>query len=56
MVTEKNQEYLAAGLRQHMESLAHMIEDVERQELHEGAIEWRIRAVELGLRRLREAA
>ena len=57
MVTgTKNMEYLAAGLRQHLESLNHMIEDVERDQLAEGALEWRLRAVELGLRRIREAA
>ena len=56
MVTERNHEYLAAGLRQQMESLAHVIEDMERERLQEDAVIWRLRAVEIGIRRLREAA
>ena len=53
MVTERNHEYLAAGLRQQMESLAHMIDEVERERLNEDALSWRLRAVEIGLKRLR---
>jgi hypothetical protein len=56
MVAERNHEYLAANLRQQMESLAHMIEDVETERLDGDALEWRLKAVEIGLRRLRDAA
>jgi len=56
MVAEKNHEYLTAGLRQQMESLAHMIEEVQQKQLNQDALSWRLRAVEIGLRRLREAA
>jgi hypothetical protein len=56
MVAERNHEYLTAGLRQQMESLAHMIEEVQQEGLNEEAVSWRLRAVEIGLRRLREAA
>jgi hypothetical protein len=56
MITERNHEYLAAGLRQQMESLAHMIEEVQLERLNEEAVSWRLKAVEIGLRRLREAA
>lgn len=55
-MVERNHEYLAAGLRQQMESLAHMIEDVAQERLNEDALLWRLRAVEIGLRRLRDAA
>ena len=56
MVAERNHEYRAAGLRQQMESLAHMIDDMRDEELDPEGLSWRLRAVELGLRRLREAA
>lgn len=56
MVAEKNHEYLAAGLRQQMESLADMIEEMRDERLNAEALSWRLRAVEIGLRRLREAA
>ena len=56
MVTERNHEYLAVGLRQQIESLTHMIEDVKQEQMNQEAFEWRLKAVELGLRRLREAA
>jgi hypothetical protein len=53
MIAERNHEYLAAGLRQQIESLAHMIEEVQLDQLNEEAVSWRLRAVEIGLRRLR---
>jgi len=56
MVTEKEQEYLAAALRQQRAQLTGMIEEMERERLQRGAVEWRLKAVELSLRRLREAA
>ena len=57
MVTiEQNQEYLAAGLRQQIESLSHVIQEMELEQLENEAFAWRLKAVELNLRRLREAA
>ena len=55
-MVEKSQEYLAAGLRQQIESLSHVIEEMEGDYLGAEALSWRLKAVELGLRRLREAA
>ena len=56
MVTKVKEEYFAAGLRQQIESLAHVVQDMERENIGPEAISWRLKAVELGLRRLREAA
>ena len=56
MGTKVKQEYVAAELRQQIESLSHVVQDMERENLGEEAIGWRLKAVELGLRRLREAA
>jgi hypothetical protein len=56
MGTKVQQEYVAAGLRQQIESLAHVVQDMESETLGNEAIAWRLKAVELGLRRLREAA
>ena len=56
MGTKVKEEYVAAGLREQIESLAHMLTEMEKEQLGQEAIAWRIKAVELGLRRLREAA
>ena len=56
MGTKVKQEYFAAGLRQQIESLAHVVQEMEQEHLGEEAIAWRLKAVEMGLRRLREAA
>jgi len=56
MGTQVKVEYMAAGLRQQIESLSHVVQDMEKETLGEEAIAWRLKAVELGLRRLREAA
>jgi hypothetical protein len=56
MVQERNHEYLAVGIRQQIESLTHMIEDVKQEQMDPEALEWRLKAVELSLRRLRLAA
>ena len=55
MVTQVKQEYVAAGLRQQIESLAHVVQDMEHETLGQEALAWRLKAVELGLRKLREA-
>jgi len=56
MGAKVKQEYVAAGLRLQIESLAHVLQDMEGEHLEEDAISWRLKAIELGLRRLREAA
>ena len=56
MGTQVRAEYMAAGLRQQIESLAHVVQEMEQEQLGQEAISWRLKAVELGLRRLREAA
>lgn len=56
MVTKARQEHVAAGLRQQIESLDHVLQDMEREHLELDALAWRLKAVEIGLRRLREAA
>ena len=56
MGTQVQVEYVAAGLRQQIESLAHVLQEMEGEHLGQDAIAWRLKAVELGLRRLREAA
>jgi hypothetical protein len=56
MGTKVKEEYFAAGLRQQIESLSHVVQDMEQENIAPEAIGWRLKAVELGLRRLREAA
>ena len=56
MGTNMKEEYFAAGLRQQIESLAHVLLEMEKEHLGQEAIAWRLKAVEIGLRRLREAA
>jgi hypothetical protein len=56
MGTNVKVEYMAAGLRHQIESLAFMLQEMEREHLEDEALAWRLKAVELGLRRLREAA
>ena len=56
METKVKEEYMAAGLRQQIESLAHVLQEMENEPLGQEAIAWRLKAVELGLRRLRDAA
>lgn len=56
MVIQMKQELVAAGLRQQIASLAQVMEDMEWETLDKEALGWRLRAVELQLRRLREAA
>ena len=56
MGTKVKEEYVAAGLRQQIESLALVLQEMEKEKMGEDAIAWRLKAVELGLRRLREAA
>jgi hypothetical protein len=52
----KNQELIAAGIRRQMENLAQVAHEIQLEPLAPEAIAWRLRAIELGLRRLREAA
>ena len=57
MVTqEKTEQRITVGLRRQIESLGHLIEEIGVERLAHDALAWRLRAVELGLRNLREAA
>ena len=56
MVTETRKEHIAAGIRQQILSLSSVIEEIQQEPLGTEALSWRLKAVELGLRRLREAA
>ena len=47
---------ISSIIRQQIESLTHVVQDMEKETLEQEAIAWRLKAVELGLRRLREAA
>ncbi len=56
MVAQMKEEYLAAGIRQQIQSLEVLRSEIEAEKLGTDALTWRIKAVELSLRRLREAA
>lgn len=56
MVAQMKDEYLAAGLRKQIESLQVLTQEMEKERIAGDALSWRIRAVELQLRRIREAA
>ena len=56
MVTQVREEYVAAGLRQQIQSLQYLSQEMEKEKIDGDALSWRIRAVELQLKRLREAA
>lgn len=56
MVAQMQDEYLAAALRKQIQSLESLHQEIEAERLTPEALSWRIRAVELQLRRLREAA
>jgi hypothetical protein len=56
MVAQMKEEYLAAGIRQQIEMLKVLTEEMELERISGDALSWRIRAVELQLRRIREAA
>jgi hypothetical protein len=56
MVTNVKEEYVAAGIREQVQSLKNIHEEIETERLTSEAIAWRLRAVEIKLKRLREAA
>ncbi len=56
MVAQMKEEYLAAGIRQQIQSLELLQNEMQHEKLGADALTWRIKAVELQLRRLREAA
>jgi hypothetical protein len=56
MVANMKEEVLAAGIRQQIQSLRVLSEEIETERLTTDALAWRIRAIELQLRRIREAA
>ena len=54
--TALSKDVLAAGLRRQIESLSSVIQEMECDHLEPEALSWRLKAVELSLRRLRDAA
>jgi len=56
MVTQVKEEYVAAGIRDQINTLKSITEEMEKERITGDALSWRIRAVELQLKRLREAA
>jgi hypothetical protein len=56
MVIQMKEEFLAASIRKQAETLNNLIHEMETEKLVGDALAWRIRAVELQLRRIREAA
>lgn len=56
MVARVKEEYMAAGIRQQIQSLEVLQSEIESEKLGTDALAWRIKAVELQLKRLREAA
>ena len=56
MVAQVKEEYVAAGLRQQIETLKVLTQEMEKEKIVGEALSWRIRAIELQLKRLREAA
>ena len=56
MVTQVKEEYMVAGIRNQIDSLVKLHQELEAERLGKEALGWRLRAVEIQLRRLREAA
>jgi len=49
-------DYVAATIRQQIEALQSLNQELEKESFGKEALIWRLRAVEIQLRRLREAA
>jgi hypothetical protein len=49
-------DYVAAAIRQQMEALNNLNQELEKESLDKEALQWRLRSIEIQLRRLREAA
>ena len=49
-------DYVAAAIRQQMEALNNLNQELEKESLDTEALQWRLRSIEIQLRRLREAA
>ena len=56
MVIAMKEENVAAKIREQIKFLQKVAQEMEAERLNPEAIGWRLRAVELGLRQLREAA
>ena len=55
-MTAVKMDYVAATIRQQMEALDTLHQELEKESLDKEALLWRLRAIEIQLRRLREAA
>ena len=56
MVIKVKEEFVSASIQKQIQSLKNVIEELEMERLTGEALAWRLRAVELGLRHVREAA
>ncbi len=54
MSTQTKEELLIATIRNQVESLKNLLQEMEFEHLNSDALAWRLRAVELQLRRARE--
>lgn len=55
-MTAVKMDYVTATIRQQIEALKDLSQELEKESLDKEALTWRLRAVELQIRRLREAA
>ena len=55
MSIQMKEEYLMAGIRQQAKSLHSVIQEMGIKRLPEEGLSWRLKAVELQLRRMRES-
>lgn len=55
-MTQSKQEYVAASLREQIKNMNEIMQEMESEKLERDAIVWRLRTLELNMRRLREAA
>ena len=55
-MTAVKMDYVTATIRQQMEALNNLNQELEKESLDKEALLWRLKAIEIQLRRLREAA
>jgi len=55
-MTTVQTDYVAATIRQQIEALKSLDQELEKEPLGKEALSWRLKAIEIQLRRLREAA
>jgi hypothetical protein len=55
-MTAVKADYVAATIRQQIEALKNLDQELEKEPIEKEALVWRLKAVEIQLRRLRDAA